>query len=252
MPIQPYSAEIPSSQISPDPRKRPRASMEAPMTVGTPLQPLQPRPPTSTFNPLNGDDPLQGSPEVYDPNQPAKKKRGRPTKAEAERRKHEAEARGEPYPPPKTPKAPKAPKPEIGARSSLGSAEGSGLGEVSFSGAQTPIMTAEQSPVQQPAEAPETGSASKRKRPRPSKSETEEHGATKEPEILTSAGPSPRTEAPPDPVPPSLSTPQGPPPLLHAHPERVEPVVRDVPMTGTETAPTVAFSQPPSTTNTQA
>ncbi|CAO1603979.1 MAG: hypothetical protein LQ349_007456 [Xanthoria aureola] len=101
-PLQPLGpAPLPSP--SPRPKKRPAAGAENPMGPNRELQPRGPGfatvndPPESTAYPAG----------LADPGDQRKKKRGRPSKAEAEIKAAEYAARGEPYPPPRKPKNPK-------------------------------------------------------------------------------------------------------------------------------------------------
>ena len=78
--------------------KRPYSMGDA--TITSPLaRELQPRPPT--FQTINGlPQPIQG-PIMMSPVEPPRKKRGRPTKSEFERRQAEARERGEVWPKPR-------------------------------------------------------------------------------------------------------------------------------------------------------
>lgn len=102
IPLQPLGpAPLPSP--SPRQRKRPATGAENPMGMNRELQPRGPGfatvndPPESTAYPAG----------LADPGDQRKKKRGRPSKAEAEIKAAEYAARGEPYPPPRKPKNPK-------------------------------------------------------------------------------------------------------------------------------------------------
>lgn len=94
-PPLPNPGMYPGSELT---RKRPLPQESAPLG-----RLLQPRPPS---HPYAGDYIAAGGPTYATTNstgnEPAnKKKRGRPTKAEAQQRAQEAAARGEPYPPPR-------------------------------------------------------------------------------------------------------------------------------------------------------
>ncbi|KAH6642556.1 hypothetical protein C7974DRAFT_301266 [Boeremia exigua] len=94
-PPLPNPGTYPGSELA---RKRPFSQEVAPLG-----RLLQPRPPP---HPYAGEYMPVGSPAYATAasagNEPAnKKKRGRPTKAEAQQRAQEAAARGEPYPPPR-------------------------------------------------------------------------------------------------------------------------------------------------------
>ncbi|KAL8917044.1 MAG: hypothetical protein Q9172_005997 [Xanthocarpia lactea] len=102
MPLQPLGpAPLPSPSARQ--RKRPAAGAENPMSLNRELQPRGPGfatindPPEPTAYPVG----------LADPGDHRKKKRGRPSKAEAEIKAAEYAARGEPYPPPRKSKNPK-------------------------------------------------------------------------------------------------------------------------------------------------
>ncbi|KAL9591134.1 MAG: hypothetical protein Q9203_000005 [Teloschistes exilis] len=102
LPMQPM---VPGPQPSPSAQSRKRPAGGAEMSIG-PNRELQPR--TPGF--LTVNDPIE--PTAYpvglaDSGEQRKKKRGRPSKAEAEVKAAEYAARGEPYPPPRKPKNPK-------------------------------------------------------------------------------------------------------------------------------------------------
>jgi hypothetical protein len=84
-----------SAPIDPSLRKRP-------LYPEKPLAPraIQPRPPASTAS-YSSESSAQLSPRFDISTGEPPRKRGRPSKAETERRKAAAEARGEPYPPPR-------------------------------------------------------------------------------------------------------------------------------------------------------
>jgi len=84
-----------SAPIDPMLRKRPLFPAEKPFAP----RPIQPRPPASTAS-YSSESSAQLSPR-FDVSGEPPRKRGRPSKAETERRKAAAEARGEPYPPPR-------------------------------------------------------------------------------------------------------------------------------------------------------
>ncbi|KAI9799708.1 MAG: hypothetical protein M1825_004443 [Sarcosagium campestre] len=155
---------VASEQINP--RKRPLSIKEQSSPAG---RTLQPRPPA--FSPLNG--PVYQPVPAEDLSQPPKKKRGRPSKAEAEFRAAEAAARGEPYPPRRSPKTPKRPKQADTAVASM-SVEDLAPGIVAGATA-TPATPAEAqvSNTTVPATT-ETGSGVKRKRPQHSESEADQ------------------------------------------------------------------------------
>ncbi|KAL8997496.1 MAG: hypothetical protein Q9169_003276 [Polycauliona sp. 2 TL-2023] len=102
IPLQPLG---PAPLPSPSPRqtKRPSAGTEMQMSLNRELQPrghgfaTVKNPPETTAYPVG----------LADPGDHRKKKRGRPSKAEAEIKAAEYAARGEPYPPPRKSKNPK-------------------------------------------------------------------------------------------------------------------------------------------------
>lgn len=144
--------------ISPNPRKRPLPAANDQSTPGG--RALQPRPPA--FSSINGQQtssPYQASSPADDPNQPAKKKRGRPSKAEMELRAAAAAAKGEPYPPPKPVKAAQG----IQLPGKMYSAPAAGVTGTTGAGE----MTSPGGPASSPGEP---GSAKKR-RGRPTKEE---------------------------------------------------------------------------------
>ncbi|KAL8734899.1 MAG: hypothetical protein Q9166_001251 [cf. Caloplaca sp. 2 TL-2023] len=102
VPLQPL---VPAPLASPSTksRKRPVAGGETPIGLNRELQPRG-----AGFATVN--DPPESSAYpvgMADPGDQRKKKRGRPSKAEAEIKAAEYAARGEPYPPPRKPKNPK-------------------------------------------------------------------------------------------------------------------------------------------------
>ncbi|KAL8722363.1 MAG: hypothetical protein Q9225_001153 [Loekoesia sp. 1 TL-2023] len=102
IPLQPPS-QAPQPSPSTKPRKRPAASSETAMGLNRELQPR-----TSGFVTVN--EPIESTaypPALADNPDQRKKKRGRPSKAEAEVKAAEYAARGEPYPPPRKSKNPK-------------------------------------------------------------------------------------------------------------------------------------------------
>src|SRR5438034_7288950 len=82
-------------QFSPGSKKRPLY----PQTVRV----IQPKPPSARFPGPEIRTPIQLSPSAESTVGEPPRKRGRPTKAEIERRTRIAQARGEPYPPLKRP-----------------------------------------------------------------------------------------------------------------------------------------------------
>ncbi|KAI4260266.1 MAG: hypothetical protein LQ352_000388 [Teloschistes flavicans] len=100
---------IPGPQPSPSAQSRKRPAGGAEMSIG-PNRELQPR--TPGFLTVNEPiEPVAYPVGLADSGEQRKKKRGRPSKAEAEVKAAEYAARGEPYPPPRKPKNPK-PLPE--------------------------------------------------------------------------------------------------------------------------------------------
>ncbi|KAJ5661567.1 uncharacterized protein N7477_009183 [Penicillium maclennaniae] len=85
-----------STPIDPTLRKRPLYPAEKPIAPRA----IQPRPPASTAS-HSSESSAQLSPRFDISTGEPPRKRGRPSKAETERRKAAAEARGEPYPPPR-------------------------------------------------------------------------------------------------------------------------------------------------------
>ncbi|KAI9890893.1 MAG: hypothetical protein M1814_003532 [Vezdaea aestivalis] len=172
---------VPIPQV---PRKRPSTYGETPPSTG---RQLQPRP---SFTPMNnGEDPgPQLSPDQSsDPNQPARKKRGRPTKAEAEERKRDAMAKGIPYPQQRTPKTPKPLKPLEGGSSTdpTTAPGGSTAATPATSGppplsalapapplSSTPVTAPFQPPSAPILSTPDPSPANKRKRPKKSEEST--------------------------------------------------------------------------------
>ncbi|KAL8848847.1 MAG: hypothetical protein Q9221_006143 [Calogaya cf. arnoldii] len=93
----------PLPSASPRQRKRPATGVEIPAGLNRELQPRGPG-----FAPINdAPEPTAYPVGLADPGDQRKKKRGRPSKAEAEIKAAEYAARGEPYPPPRKPKNPK-------------------------------------------------------------------------------------------------------------------------------------------------
>ncbi|KAI9683907.1 MAG: hypothetical protein M1829_004242 [Trizodia sp. TS-e1964] len=151
---------------SPNPRKRPLPGPEIQTPTAAPpnTRVIQPRP---SFPSLNGDpeNPLQASPLDADGNPPPKKKRGRPTKAEAEAKAAAAQARGEAYPPAKAPrKSSGAAGNPLGGNDALLNAHLSDPSSLPLPPPSTPVATA-------PLE-PDSTSASKKRRGRPTKEES--------------------------------------------------------------------------------
>ncbi|KAL8673846.1 MAG: hypothetical protein Q9168_001758 [Polycauliona sp. 1 TL-2023] len=96
-------APLPSP--SPGQRKRPSAGAEVQMSLN---RELQPRGPGFTTIKIPPEPTASAYPvALADPGDQRKKKRGRPSKAEAEMKAAEYAARGEPYPPPRKSKNPK-------------------------------------------------------------------------------------------------------------------------------------------------
>ncbi|KAI9786843.1 MAG: hypothetical protein M1839_005074 [Geoglossum umbratile] len=100
---------VSSSNGSPNSKKRPYPAAEGHSASRS----IQPRPIAAA---LNGESPgpaevptsFQGVSGDADPNQPPRKKRGRPTKAETEAKRQAAALKGEVYPPPKQQKTPRS------------------------------------------------------------------------------------------------------------------------------------------------
>ncbi|KAI9847781.1 MAG: hypothetical protein M1837_001674 [Sclerophora amabilis] len=146
---------------APNPRKRPLPPKET-STPGA--RNLQPRP--LAFSSMNGNEgsPYQFSPNE-DPNQPPKKKRGRPSKADQEARAAAAAARGELLPTPKPPKTNRGPRsPSSAVKASKTGVQGNTGGPAPTAVMQTPGMA-------KPG-TPGTGSAPKARRGRPTKAES--------------------------------------------------------------------------------
>ncbi|KAJ6127534.1 hypothetical protein N7523_003146 [Penicillium sp. IBT 18751x] len=95
-PIQRPELTGTSTSIDPTLRKRPLYPAEKPIAPRA----IQPRPPASTAS-HSSESSAQLSPRFDIATGEPPRKRGRPSKAETERRKAAAEARGEPYPPPR-------------------------------------------------------------------------------------------------------------------------------------------------------
>lgn len=85
-----------TTPIDPSLRKRPLYPAERPLAPRA----IQPRPPASTAS-YSSESSAQLSPRLDSTAGEPPRKRGRPSKAETERRKAAAEARGETYPPPR-------------------------------------------------------------------------------------------------------------------------------------------------------
>ncbi|KAL8815654.1 MAG: hypothetical protein Q9223_005228 [Gallowayella weberi] len=102
-PLQPLGPAPPLPSPSAKPRKRPATGGETSMGLNRELQPRGPGFATINDLPESTAYPLG----LADPGDQRKKKRGRPSKAEAEIKAAEYAARGEPYPPPRKPKNPK-------------------------------------------------------------------------------------------------------------------------------------------------
>ncbi|KAI9766795.1 MAG: hypothetical protein M1840_006270 [Geoglossum simile] len=102
-------AAISSSNGSPNSKKRPYPAAEGHSASRS----IQPRPIAAALNGESLDAgevsaSFQGVSGDTDPNQPPRKKRGRPTKAETEAKRQAAALKGEIYPPPKQPKTPRS------------------------------------------------------------------------------------------------------------------------------------------------
>ncbi|KAL8699159.1 MAG: hypothetical protein Q9224_001534 [Gallowayella concinna] len=102
-PLQPLGPAPPLPSPSAKPRKRPVTGGEISMGLNRELQPRGPGFATVNDLPESTAYPLG----LADPGDQRKKKRGRPSKAEAEIKAAEYAARGEPYPPPRKSKNPK-------------------------------------------------------------------------------------------------------------------------------------------------
>ncbi|KAF2250494.1 hypothetical protein BU26DRAFT_264354 [Trematosphaeria pertusa] len=146
------------------PKKRPHQPETPP--IGRLLQPRPPQPYAGEY--IVGPNPYTTA-AMSPVGEPAsKKKRGRPTKAEAQQKAQEAAARGEVYPPPrKSRPSVTASEPARGERSSLGSIGQSPPSAVPTApgGAMTPQQT-------QPEQGPESSSG-KKKRGKPTPLELE-------------------------------------------------------------------------------
>lgn len=100
--IQPLSTPVPFSE----PRHEPVIQVEQPESSSSrkrplrPLRAIQPRPPASTTG-YSSESGVSPGLEDATARTEQPRKRGRPNKAEAERRKAAAQARGEVYPPPR-------------------------------------------------------------------------------------------------------------------------------------------------------
>lgn len=170
-------------------KKRPHQQEAAP-PVG---RLLQPRPPQSYPGEYMPAGPAYTS-SVHTVGEPAhKKKRGRPTKAEAQQRAQEAAARGEVYPPPRR-----------GRQSITAPPEPSPLGPDSRSHERTtpPTASSQAAPVRTPqqqvgVEQEEESSSGKRKRARPQALELEKHRTPTGLESPLAYGPSDANRAPP-------------------------------------------------------
>ncbi|KAI9807263.1 MAG: hypothetical protein M1833_000006 [Piccolia ochrophora] len=166
-PPGPSQLQFPSSTTTAfNPKKRPLPPKD---TSTPPGRILQPRPPA--FSPLNGEGgtTFQTSP-ADDPSQPVRKKRGRPSKAEAEQRAIEAAARGEVYPPrrsPKTTKKPKQPELSSGVAATVeGTLATEGAPIATMIAPVTPSTTNLEGTAAVEQTAGDTGSTGKTKRPR--------------------------------------------------------------------------------------
>ncbi|KAF2754476.1 hypothetical protein EJ05DRAFT_504015 [Pseudovirgaria hyperparasitica] len=153
LPLQPQPTPL-LNPVQDLPRKRPIHPDLAPSSA----RPLQPRPPIAYSN-----DPYGSPYAASSMGEPAhKKKRGRPTKAEAQQRAHDAMLRGEVYPPPNKKKP---------ARPSVTGSDG-GTTPVAGASSANPFERAS-TPPQPPMEVEETSSG-KRRRTRPTRSELSE------------------------------------------------------------------------------
>ncbi|KAH0536211.1 hypothetical protein FGG08_006893 [Glutinoglossum americanum] len=162
---------LPPPNGSPNSKKRPYPAADVPTTSRS----IQPRPIAAA---LNGESPgpgevstsFQGVSADADPNQPPRKKRGRPTKAETEAKRQAAALKGEIYPPPKQQKTPRSSI--SGGRVTTTDAAGETNANVA---APLAVMTPLSSYMSTPGtagsgmEAPGTGG--KRRRGRPTKAE---------------------------------------------------------------------------------
>lgn len=164
------------------PQKRSLGQGEASASTARPLAPR-----TSTSGRSNGEGSLPPQPSPGDTTgEPARKKRGRPSKAELDQRRAAAEARGEVYQPPKRRVAKKqsVPAPTLGTPSS-----------VNVPDAVPPRVATDptQTPTRPAAEPGSEGSSGKRKRQK-SKLDAHELSKMQIPAVLSS-------EPDPNPVP---------------------------------------------------
>ncbi|KAI9818478.1 MAG: hypothetical protein M1827_000537 [Pycnora praestabilis] len=151
-----------NSNATRNPKKRLYSTSETSTPTARVLQPKLPSSGLSNTASANGETGSPYQTSLGDASgEPAKKKRGRPSKAESEARSAAALAKGEIWRPPKTQ------KPAKGARQS-----GEGLGEDNNDSTPTAVMT---TPIAHLVEAlkPSTSSGSKPKRGRPSKADLE-------------------------------------------------------------------------------
>ena len=112
---------------------------------------LQPRPPT--FASVNGQQIPIPPPAMMSPVEPQRKKRGRPTKSEFERRQQEARERGEVWPKPRKPKTrPSTEGSDAGPGAAGGTTTAPGAVTVSTEGAG--IAGAQPAPATLPSTAP--------------------------------------------------------------------------------------------------
>ncbi|MCJ1433815.1 hypothetical protein MMC27_003180 [Xylographa pallens] len=131
------SSSFPGEPVHKKPRRPPSFGDPPPVTERF----LQPRPPG--FAPVNGPELISPTTDEMKP----RKKRGRPSKEEHDRRVAEAEARGEIYPKPRKPKTPRP------------STEGQGVETVEIlgGGASTAIMFTPNKTIHAPPTSPTSG-----------------------------------------------------------------------------------------------
>ncbi|KAL6707033.1 hypothetical protein ACN47E_004785 [Coniothyrium glycines] len=214
-------AQLPAPIMYPalDASKKRPFQQDAATPMGRLIQPRPPHPYSGEFVPVG---PAYTS-AITSIGEPAnKKKRGRPTKAEAQQRAQEAAARGEVYPPPRRGQ---------GRASITGPSEPSPSGPDMRPHDHTPPpalaqLSSAMTPQQQLGREHGSGSSSgKRRRARPQPLELEKHRGTSEMESPLAYGPTDPSRGPPY----STYT-----PISAPLPSSTEPRDRDVRMEGVE------------------
>ena len=183
---------ISTDATSPNPRKRPISGPPGKDTPTPGGRTLQPRPPA--FSSINGQtsSPYQASSPADDANQPPKKKRGRPSKAELELRSAAAAAKGEAFALPKPVKS-------TGTQELPGKMY-SGQDSASPAVAANPFLA---SPEATASGTGEPGSVTKKRRGRPTKEEAQAKRLLLEAAAVAASGEGATTSAAPAPAAPA-------------------------------------------------